>query len=344
MATNMDEEIYEIAELYGLKINFIENKGRVNKLYSDKGEFALKRMDAKNGVDFLGYVQTLYQRGYHRIVPVYPALDGRYAILKGNMLYYLMPWLENREREDRYERHQELFRELARFHTLSVREVPVSEEDRNEHYERTTARWEKEQEVLEQFLERSEKAWYMSPFQLLFCTFYSEIAGGQRFSLQKLKEWHETSKEETKARSVIIHGKISTEHFLYNENGVGFFTNFEKAGIATPLHDLLPFLSRTLNSHPKRFDEGVDWLTTYFKHFPFKEDEKLLFLSYLAQPGPMYRLIEKYFSSGKEKNEMKFVRQLQRQYWKMKNAEYVVMKLDEIERRKKEMSQTPPSS
>ena len=81
--------------------------------------------------------------------------------------------------------------------------------------------------------------------------------------------------------------------------------------------------------------------TTYFKHFPFKEDEKLLFLSYLAQPGPMYRLIEKYFSSGKEKNEMKFVRQLQRQYWKMKNAEYVVMKLDEIERRKKEMSQTP---
>ena len=75
-------------------------------------------------------------------------------------------------------------------------------------------------------------------FNCFFAPFISEIAGGQRFSLQKLKEWHEVSKEETKARSVIIHGKISTEHFLYNENGVGFFTNFEKAGMASPIHDL----------------------------------------------------------------------------------------------------------
>ncbi|MBS4202738.1 spore coat protein YsxE [Bacillus sp. FJAT-49754] len=343
MANNLNDEISRLAGNYGLQMNFVEKHGRVFKIYSDKGEFALKRMDANKGLDFLRHIQHLYQLGYNRIVPVYPTLDGRYAILEGNSLYYLMPWLENKEREDRYQKHNDLFRELARLHTLSVREVPVSKEDRKEHYDQTTAGWENEQEALEGFIERSERQSYMSPFQLLFCTYFSEIYGGYRFALNKLKEWHEATQEETKARSVIIHGKISNEHFLYNEDGLGFFTNFEQAGIASPIHDLLPFLARTLNTHQKQFEESVNWLNGYFRHFPFKQDEMLLFLSYLGHPGPIFRVIEKYFSTGNEKNEMKLVIQLQRQYWRMKNTEYVVMRFEDIERQKKEQSQSPPS-
>ncbi|MBS4199829.1 spore coat protein YsxE [Bacillus sp. FJAT-49732] len=343
MTSLTSEDISSLIYNYGLSLNFVEKQGRVYKVYTNKGEYALKQMEANKGLDFLRYVQQLYQRGYNRIVPIYPTLDGRYAILEGNSLFYLMPWLENKEREGRLQKHKELFRELARLHTLSVREVSVTKEMREEHYEQTTSRWENEQEALADFVERSEKTVYMSPFQLLFCTFYTEINGAERFALNKLKEWQEATNEETKARSVIIHGKLSNEHFLYNENGIGYFTNFEQAQIASPIHDLLPFLDRTLSTHPKRFDESLEWLDTYFRHFPFKKEEMLLFLSYLAHPGAIFRVVERYFSTGKEKNEMKLVNQLQHQYWRMKNTEYVVVKLEEKERMKNEQ-QTPPSN
>ncbi|CAM3935743.1 spore coat protein YsxE [Lederbergia lenta] len=339
MAHILEEEVKRIVKLYGLDADFVQNIGNVYRIYTNKGEFALKRMKVENGLDFLYYMQFLYQRGYNRIVPIFPTADGRFAILEGKYVYYLMPWLENKLKEDHTQKHHDLFRELARFHMLSVREVPVSKEERKEHFDRTQNRWEKEQEAMETYMEVSEKTWYMSPFQLMFCTFFSEISGGQRYALRKLNDWHEASLEETKARSVIVHGKLSTEHFLYNEKGIGYFSNFEKASIASPIHDLLPFLSRMLNTHPKQFNESVEWLEAYFRHFPFKSEEMHLFLSYLAQPGPIYRVIEKYFSTTNEKNEMQFVRDLQRHYWQMKNKEFIVMRLNEIEERKKQMEQ-----
>lgn len=338
-----EKNINHIVELYGLRLKFAEKYGRVHKIYTDKGTFALKKITAKHGIDFLQYIQLLYQRGYHRIVPIYPSMDGRYGVLVNDKLYYLMPWLDNREREGQLIKSQELFRELARLHTISAREVDVSENDRKEHFDLTVTRWEREKEALEQFVELSEQAWYMSPFQLLFCTFYHEIILAQNYSIRKFNEWYDISKEQTKARSVIIHGKISPEHFLYNEQGIGYFTNLESAMAASPIHDLLPFLSRSLKTYPNRFDDGLEWLSIYFRHFPFRKEEMLLFLSYLAHPERIFQVVDKYFASGKEKNEYKFVRQLQKQYWYMKNTEYIVMSLEEMEQRKNEADDPPPS-
>ena len=55
---------------------------------------------------------------------------------------------------------------------------------------------------------------------------------------------------------------------------------------SSPLHDLLPFLVKSLRGFPKRSEELVEWIYTYFKYFPLKEHEMHLFLSYLAHPGP----------------------------------------------------------
>ena len=88
----------------------------------------------------------LYHRGYNRIVPIYPTMDGRYGVLHENDLYYLMPWLPNEEKEDRNEKHQKMFRELARLHTLSVKDIQLSKEQRKEHYDQTVWQWERETE------------------------------------------------------------------------------------------------------------------------------------------------------------------------------------------------------
>lgn len=316
---------------YQLEPNFVEDMGKVQKVYTNKGTFALKKIQPNNGTDFIRHVHSLYQTGFNRIVPIYPTVDGRYAVLNNQDLYYLMPWMPNDEKENREERHQQLFRELARMHTLSAKEINVKKEERTEHYEKTIEQFEKNQEFLDGFIEECEKKTYMSPFELLFCLYYSEVSQALRFSKSKLEEWYEITKEQEKARMVIIHGKISVEHFLYDERGYGYFANFEQAGYGSPIHDLLPFLSRTLKTQPKRNDEVVDWVYYYYKYFPFKADEKLLFYSYLTYPISLIQVVENYYRKPEKRKELKFVQQLQRQYWYLKNTEYVTMKMSEID-------------
>ncbi|UQD52911.1 spore coat protein YsxE [Bacillus methanolicus] len=339
---NRLKEVAPILRAYQVEPYFVEDFGRIQKIYSNKGVFALKKIFPSNGTDFIRHVQFLYQKGYNRIVPIYPAADGRYAVLHQNYLYYLMPWMPNEERENQSERNKQLVRELARLHILSAREININTEERKEHYENTMLEWDKEKEFIEGFMERSEKKWYMSPFELLFCLYYHEISQALLFSKRKLEDWYEKTKDQEKARSVLVHGKVSAEHFLLDERGYGYFINFERSKSGSPFHDLLPFLSRSLKSLPKQAEDYVDLVYTYFKYFPFKEDEMLLFLAYLAHPGKIIRTAENYFKKQAGKNERKFVQQLQRHYWQLKNTEYVVMRIEEIEQRKKEAEEKAP--
>ncbi|MDQ0270000.1 spore coat protein YsxE [Cytobacillus purgationiresistens] len=325
-----------ILKHYAVEPNFVEDFGRVQKVYSNKGIFSLKKIKPHHGPDFIKHIQTLYQKGYNRIIPIYPTVDGRYAVLYNTELYYLMPWLANEEKENRYERHQQMFRELARLHVLSVKDIPVSKEDREEHYENTSLEWEKQKEFLDGFIEECESREYMSPYELLYTQYYNDISQALKYSTTKLKEWYEKTKDSEKTRTVIIHGKVSTEHFLYDDRGLGYFLNFEDARQSTPMHDLLPFLSRSLKTFPKRSEDAVDWLYTYLKHFPFREDEMLLFQSYFTHPGPVLSAVEKYHKRKKGKSELKHIQHMQKQFWLLKNTEYVAMRIDEIERQKQQ--------
>lgn len=338
-----DQNLDSILNHYNIRADFIERFGKIYKIYSNKGTFALKHIPVHQGIDFIRHVQYLYQKGYNRIVPIYPTLDGRYAVMHENSLYYLMPWLMNDEKEDRKERPQLMFRELARMHTLSQKEIKIDKEDRKEHYERTKQQWEKDSEFLEGFIESCEKKLYMSPFELQFCLYYHDTRQAQRFALKKLEEWYEATKDQDKARTVINHGKVSTEHFLFDEKGYGFFANFEESKLGSPVHDVLPVLFRALKGHRRNFDEAITWLYDgYFKYFPFKDDEKLLFFSYFAYPNLMVRLTTEYLQATGKKNELKYSQKLQRRYWQLKNTEYVVGRITQIEEQLKHKKEGAP--
>ena len=328
---NRLKTVATLLKSYGLKPTFIESFGKIEKVYTNQGVYALKKINPHQGIDFIRYVQDLYQYGYNRIVPIYPTIDGRYGVLYEDELYYLMPWLANEEKGD----YAKLFRELARLHTISAREIKVNTEERKSHYEKSIEELEREEEFLEGFIKECEKKIYMSPFELQFCMHYHTISHALSFSKRKLKEWYEETKENEKARIVIVHGNVTDDHFLYDQKGYGYFINFEKSTIGSPIHDLLPFMVRSLRGYPKQAEDLIEWLYTYFKFFPLKEEEMLLFQSYLSQPSFMIKRSEGLFREGKNRNERKAVKKLQREYWLLKNIEYVVSRIDEIERQKK---------
>jgi spore coat protein YsxE len=332
--SNRLDALSPILDHYQVKPHFVEDYGSIQKIYSNKGTFALKKIAPTAGTDFIRHVHYLYQKGYNRIVPIYPTMDGRYAVLYDNYLYYLMPWMANDSRGNRQANHQ-LFRELARLHTLSAKEIAVSKEEREEHYEKTIQQLEKHQEFIDGFIDVCEKRTYMSPFELLYCLYFNEINLALKFSKTKFEEWYEKTKDKDKARMVVVHGKLAPDHFLFDERGYGYFINFENASYGSPIHDLLPYVARSLNTGPKRNDDVIDWIYHYNKYFPLKDDEKLLLHSYLACPTQVIQIVEKYYRKKRPRNEFKLVRQLQQRYFHLKNIEYVVSKMTEIENQRK---------
>ena len=102
----------------------------------------------------------------------------------------------------------------------------------------------------EAFIMKAENEWYMSPFQLQAAMYFKETISAADFALARLEDWHEAMREKESARMVLNHGHLSVRHFLYNDTGTGYFTNFEKAGHAPPANDLIVFLLECLRRTP----------------------------------------------------------------------------------------------
>ncbi len=337
-------ETAPVLRQYGIQPDFVESYGRVYKVYSKTGQYALKKIDSNTGTGFIRNVQYLFQRGFNRMVPVYPATDGRYAILEKGSLYYLMPWLPNGYKANRSDESQQFFRELARLHTLSAAEVDIGKEDRERHYEAVVKQWEKDEEFLDGFIESCENEWYPSPFQMLFCQYYQDIRQAMGYSRRKLDDWKENTAELTKARMVMLHGKSSLDHFVFDERGYGYFINFEGSTNGSPIRDLLPFFAERLRVRPRKVEEHVEWLSTYQKHFPLREDEKLLFKSYMAYPSAIIRSAQSYHAKERNVFELRAVQKFQKLYWQLKNTEYVVMRVEEIEKQRGEAEASQSAS
>ncbi|KKB43396.1 spore coat protein YsxE [Bacillus thermotolerans] len=316
-----------VCKQYGLIPVRVDSFGQVQRIWTEQGTFALKKIPAERGIDFLLHMQSLYQAGYHHFVPVYPTLDGRYSVLEGSSLYYLMPWIEG-QHENARQVERSLLREAARLHLLSAVEVRVSKEERLRQFEKTKSRWERQEEELEQLAFLAEEEVYMSPFHLLFCSYYEETRLAYRYAKEKLEAWKEETAESEKERTVQIHGQLEPGHYVTDAQSRGYFINLEQSRRATPIHDLVPYFNRLFAGYPKESKQEVESFQHYTQFFSLKKGEKLLFQSYLAYPGQVYQAVASYFSGQGRQSEYEMVHKLQQAYWQMKNIEYFVTQLD----------------
>ncbi|MCM3002669.1 spore coat protein YsxE [Priestia koreensis] len=326
-----------LLQAYQLQVNFIEDYGKVKKIYTDRGVYALKELDdpTLRSLSFIQSIQRLYQKGFMQMVPVYRTVDGQYTVQNGSQTFYLMPWLVNDQKEERDIRYHKLFQELANMHALSSHEVKVTEDDIKKHYDQLTTAWDQRKEELENFIGECEKRIYMSPFELSFCTFYQDAVKAIDFGRGKLDDWYEQVKEKEKMRLVTIHGKLSPKHFVYDNNGNGYFINLEKSKAASPIYDLVSFYSRSNRTYPIPSMESYDWFTTYQQHFKLTGDEMLLLHSYLAFPESVYRAISNYNTRRSERDEVGHVRSILYAFWQLKNIEQLNIQIVSAEQQKK---------
>lgn len=164
--------------------------------------------------------------------------------------YYLMPWVEDQEEREVDFKDSLMFKELAKLHSMTVKEKEYQEEDITSFYNKLSEEWKKEQQELERFVDNCEKKLYMSPFELQVCTYAHEISLAQKFSLEKLESWQEAVTETKKHRVAMTHGRVSFHHFVKDTEGRGYFISWERAKQAPPANDIISFYQRYLRTYP----------------------------------------------------------------------------------------------
>lgn len=342
MEKNRIDEVTPILLHYGIDPFFVETVGNVKKIYSNKGVFGLKALPKDKNTWFIKEVNSLSQKGFSRYVPIYPTRLGQYTVEHEDKLYYLMPWLTNEIREGHPSKYEQMFAEIGRLHSLSQEETVVKKESTKRIYENTLGLWEQDEKFLAYFLDKSEKTTYPSPYQLTFMLHYQDFKRAISFSKTKFEEWYEKAQNLEKVRTVLIHGKFSFDHFLYDERGFGYFTNFEDTKRGSPIHDLLPIFFRALKTYPKRNEDCIKWFLHYEEKHPLRDYEKLLFLSYFSSPHEFVKQMISYDANPK-KNERLEVEQLQKNIWYLKNTEYVIMRILEEEQNLQSSSDNGPN-
>lgn len=344
MENNDAKEIGPILKKYNLQPLSFEQLGKVTKVVTNKGIFALKSVSSKINPSFPTFLQQLLQQGYTRAVPIYSTIEGKYLVYHNHKFHYLMPWLKSTTTEHRGEHYHSFFKEIARIHLTTARKLQMNDETEiTGHYESIVKKWDERNQFLEGFVEAAEQKWYMSPFELQFCTYFYEVSLAASFARSQLDKWHELMKEEKAYRTALTLNNFSDTHLLYDDSGRGYLSNFERAGFANPTNDLVSLYYRILKTYPTLCTDCLEWYETYQSRFPLREEEFYLFLSHLTFPEPIYKCVRNYIENNQKKPEREHVKVLQRAYWLTKNIEFVSVKLLEAEQKRKEKEEEEES-
>lgn len=330
------DEIKPLIKHYDIKVEYTEEITRkATKIYSKSNTYVIKKLSRSDNLYFTNVFRLLDQQRFTNYVPIVKNNYQQIVTTYNGAHFYIMPWLPNEPGDERDERHHYLFKEVAHLHKRTEKEVKLNGQEAANSYHTVLKRWKETKVLYEMFVDQCEQKLYLSPFELQAVTYFIEVSRAIEFSTKKLEEWFEKMEGKEKTRIVLNHGKLSGHHFLYDESGTGYLTNFEQSKYNTPIDDFLLFMNRTAKTYPTQCDECVSWFYIYQKNFPFTEEEMLLFLSYLAYPDRICRVIKSYVQRSQKQSELERNKQLVKAYWHFKNIEYFVMKVIEMGEKKK---------
>lgn len=325
-----------VLEAYKIVPRYVEPYGKVLKIYTPFGNYALKKYEtgSRNPIEMIETVASLFQRGFQNVAPIFRGVQGEYLVEDGQEFYYMMPWYEEGQALSQRHRYEQMFKQLSILHNKTVDTQEVGEEEITAYAEGFRAQLNFVKENLTEELLRCESKGYMSPSELFFCTTYFKSKQAIEFSEARLAEWEDWAKEVKESRTVINHGDLSLAHYVVDQTGRGYFINFEKSKLASPVNDLIQVSHELLQGLPLHNETKWNWLQNYFQNFEWSKGERSLYMVHLS--NPMDWLDFRMASMRENQSELKKVGKLQQIYWKMINTEYMVSKLLELEHQQEE--------
>ncbi|MGZ0086586.1 spore coat protein YsxE [Caldibacillus thermoamylovorans] len=317
---------------YGVTPERIEQRGKVAKVYTTNGVFALKALHDEREAAAVWQSLRYYGR---RCPPVYGTRQQSPFAVDGGRLYYLQAWHDQGAKADD-EVVRSFFRGLAELHRATIRTVAIKEEEIEAYRQQKKNEWQRARALWEERVETYESAWYMSPFQLQCCTYFHEVMRAYSFAEEQLAAWEEALKETKQWRTAWVHGKARLSHYV-----APYWISWERAHWNSPVYDLIAAFRTHVQTFPPLARAWLDGIDEYEKALPLSAGERAFLYGHLAEPRGFVRCLERYEATRRtERNERAYVAALQRCYFAFKNMEAVVMHLVQRDaaQQQKEMS------
>lgn len=313
----MSGNLGPILNQYRLSPTRVESYGKLKKVYTDKGIYALKEtnMSVDERASFVHVLERFHHLGFDRYAAPYATKQREPIIVHGEKTYYLMPWL-NEEEFGILSKEERLIETGAILHTLTEKEQLYDNDVIEHSFHSLNDRWMNRISRIETFAKKAEEQIYFSPFELSFLSHFSSAMKGSEKAGYRLKKWFDKAKEEKRYRVVLCHGKFTVHHLIN-----GDLVNFEKSVLDSPVRDLaMMYRSSLMNDYSDR-DEPIDWLKTYEEKFPLRKEEKMLLASYLSFPEPICQSVREYINQIRREEELVQVEKLEHRVVGMRNCQ-----------------------
>jgi spore coat protein YsxE len=324
---NDQDHLGSIFFQYDLFPERIQSTGKVKKLITNRGAFALKEtvMTNKQRLWFVHVLERLSEIGYRNIVPIQPTKYGDHLVVSKGKTYYLMPWLQE-DQQSILLKEEVLIEEAANVHALTEKEQAYSDKLLQNSYRSLLERWDAHKIELKQFAQEAENNLHVSPFQLTILSNRSRILEMAEEAKAYLSQWYQICKQNRKIRAVLCHGRLSFGHVLtHNERGC--LLNFERTVLDSPARDLAAIFRKTIPLESRHEMSATQLLNTYENHFPLRKEEKYLLAGYLAYPEFVYGAITDYRSHSQERTELEHKQRLEKYIYGLKNLRAFSLKV-----------------
>lgn len=300
---------------YDLYPDQIESFGKAKKLFTQKGMFALKEtvMTDEQRTWFVHVMERLHRIGFDPFVLPLPTKYGQLLTVVEGKTWYITPWIEE-DGPHILSREERLIEAAALLHLLTEKEQEFSERAVEGSYNGLLERWRTHAAELDEFASAAERKIYFSPFELAFLSSFREVMEASNAARNRLSGWMEQAGTEKRFRVVLCHGRLSASHFVG-----GRLLNFEHAVLDSPVRDLAVFFRNAFMRGIPENEDPFEWLQSYEKRFPLREEEKMLLAAYLAFPEPIRLSVREYVNPRPEESELIRVQKLEYRFRRFKD-------------------------
>lgn len=293
---------------YDLIPEDIKEYGKVLRITTNQGTYALKETSMTiHQMDWILYLENYFRElQFNGYVPIIKTKYGDTFVVLENRVMYLTPWIDEGNVNSSLKEGR-MIQSLAELHGYSVKDHAFSEESIKLFYDRMVVLRENRMFEMEKYVNAVEKRIYLSPFELTFLTHFHQLMKNCDLSQSRLKYWFEQINDSKRYRTVLCHGKCTTSHFLTGGER-GYFFNFEKSVVDSPVRDLTYFIRASVSPFQFNSDSLTTNFSRYESQFPLFEEEKDLLASYLYFPESLFNSVTLFNENHRNWPHLKHVR------------------------------------
>lgn len=244
-------------------------------------------------------LQNIRESGYLRVEQILPNKEGELLVKEEDgTAYYLKEYSSGRECNLKEEKEcMAAAADLGLLHrAMEQKDLAQGRENLVFHPIEEIEKQNKELRKIKKYLKEKKQK---TEFEYFLQTNYSVFLEKAEKVLEEMKKEKEIfSPEKIREKGSFCHGDVQHHNILLPE-GRGYFINFEKAVLDSPVRDLSLFFRKMMEKNNWSEEMGNNLLKAYERNRPLSKEEKRQMYYRLSYPEKFRKIVNFYYNSSK---------------------------------------------